>query len=84
MSDELIAALEALADQAAPGMNEARVEAVVDREINEVLIALANDLGGGQRRSEAVRTLFRRGAKAMLADLRRKRTRGLDAGRIDA
>lgn len=84
MSDDLRAALEALAEQTAPGVNEARVEAVVDREINAVLIALADDLGGGQRRSEAIRTLFRRGARAMLADLRRKRSRDLDAGQIDA
>jgi hypothetical protein len=69
MNRKLLSALRALANQITAGPNEARLEAVIDRETNAVLIALAEELGGGQRRSAAARLLLKRGAQAMLDDV---------------
>ena len=76
MNRTLKAALRALAGQLTPGPNEARLEAVIDRETNAVLIELAAELARGTKRnpgtlrSTAVRVLLKRGAQAMLDDER--------------
>jgi len=71
MTKRLRRALEALAGQLAPGPNEARLETVVDAATNEALLALAEDLGGGNgKRSAAARLLLQKGAQTMLAESR--------------
>jgi len=73
MNRALLSALRKLAEQAYPGPNSARLEAMVDAQTNDVLQALAAELAGRDgnprtKRSAAARELLKRGAAAMLAD----------------
>jgi len=74
MNRKLLTALRALVGQIAAGPMEARLEAVIDRETNEVLAALAEELSRGTKRSPrsmrsaAARALLKRGAQGMLDD----------------
>lgn len=72
---QLLAALESLAAQGGEGPMVARGEFALDMELNNVLIAYADVLGGGMRRSVAIRALLREGALARLAKLRRTAAR---------
>jgi type IV secretory pathway VirB2 component (pilin) len=68
----LDAALEALAEQHAPGPLSKRIESATDEVQDEALTALAEVLGGNMARSKAIRAAITRGLMAM-RDERAKR-----------
>lgn len=70
MNRKLLNALRALAGQIAAGPLVARLECVIDAETNAAVSAVADELGGRNKRSAAVRTLIKRGAQGMLDDAR--------------
>lgn len=65
MAKKTLTALRALADKPVPGPLNARLEAAIDADTDEVLRALGEEMGG---RSKAARYLLREGARAVLAE----------------